>query len=83
MRPQILVLDEPSAGLDPRARRSLINLLSDLPITMLVSSHDLLMVRELFPRMVIMDEGKIVADGPTADLMNDEALLEAHGLEKP
>jgi cobalt/nickel transport system ATP-binding protein len=83
MRPQILVLDEPSAGLDPRARRALINLLRDLPITMLVSSHDLLMVRELFPRMVIMDEGKIVADGQTADFMNDEALLEAHGLEKP
>jgi cobalt/nickel transport system ATP-binding protein len=83
MRPQILVLDEPSAGLDPRARRGLINLLRELPITMLVSSHDLLMVRELFPRMVIMDEGKIVADGPTSELMNDEALLEAHGLEKP
>lgn len=83
MRPQILVLDEPSAGLDPRARRGLINLLRDLPITMLVSSHDLLMVRELFPRMVIMDEGRIVADGLTADLMNDETLLEAHGLEKP
>jgi cobalt/nickel transport system ATP-binding protein len=83
MRPQILVLDEPSAGLDPRARRSLINLLRELPITMLVSSHDLLMVRELFPRMVIMDEGRIVADGPTLELMEDEALLEAHGLEKP
>jgi cobalt/nickel transport system ATP-binding protein len=83
MRPQILVLDEPSAGLDPRARRGLINLLRDLPITMLVSSHDLLMVRELFPRMVIMDEGQIVADGPTLELMEDEALLEAHGLEKP
>ena len=83
MRPQILVLDEPSAGLDPRARRRLINLLRDLPITMLVASHDLLMVRELFPRMVIMDEGKIVADGLTTELMSDEALLEAHGLEKP
>lgn len=83
MRPQILALDEPSAGLDPRARRGLIHLLRDLPITMLVSSHDMLMVRELFPRMIIMDEGKIVADGPTADLMNDESLLEAHGLEKP
>jgi cobalt/nickel transport system ATP-binding protein len=83
MRPQILILDEPSAGLDPRARRGLINLLRDLPITMLVSSHDLRMVRELFPRMVIMDEGKIVADGLTSELMEDEALLEAHGLEKP
>jgi cobalt/nickel transport system ATP-binding protein len=83
MRPQILILDEPSAGLDPRSRRALINLLRDLPITMLVSSHDLLMVRELFPRMVIMDEGRIVADGLTSELMEDEALLEAHGLEKP
>jgi len=83
MRPQILVLDEPSAGLDPRARRGLINLLRELPITMLVSSHDLHMVQELFPRMVIMDEGKIVADGPTVELMENQALLESHGLEKP
>ena len=83
MRPQILILDEPSAGLDPRARRSLINFLRDLPITMLVSSHDLRMVRDLFPRMVIMDEGKIVADGLTAELLEDEVLLKAHGLESP
>ena len=83
MEPEILVLDEPSAGLDPRGRRDLINLLRDLPLTMLVSTHDLLMVRELFPRMVIMDEGHIVADGPTQELMEDVALLEAHGLERP
>ncbi len=83
MRPQILVLDEPSAGLDPRARRSLINFLRDLPITMLVSTHDLHMVRDLFPRMIIMDDGLIVADGPTHILLEDQALLEAHGLEKP
>ena len=83
MRPQILILDEPSAGLDPRARRSLINFLLDLPITMLVSSHDLRMVRDLFPRMIIMDEGKIVADGLTAELLEDEVLLKAHGLECP
>ena len=83
MRPQILILDEPSAGLDPRARRSLINFLRDLPITMLVSSHDLRLVRDLFPRMVIMDEGKIVADGLTAELLDDVVLLKAHGLECP
>jgi len=83
MKPEVLVLDEPTAGLDPRARRSLIRLLGELPLTMLVSTHDMLMVRELFPRMVIMDEGCIVADGPTGILMNDQALLEAHGLEKP
>jgi cobalt transport protein ATP-binding subunit len=83
MEPAILVLDEPSAGLDPRARRSLIGLLDSLALTMLVSTHDMLMVRELIPRMVIVDEGRIVADGPTEILMNDVALLEAHGLERP
>ncbi|MEE8356769.1 MAG: ABC transporter ATP-binding protein [Anaerolineales bacterium] len=83
MQPQILILDEPSAGLDPRSRRSLINFLRDLPITMLVSTHDLYMVQDLFPRMVIMDEGKIVADGATLELLEDEVLLETHGLELP
>lgn len=83
MKPEVLVLDEPTAGMDPRARRGLINLLRDLPLTMLVSSHDLALVRELFPRMVIMDEGRVVADGPTVELMKDEKLLTAHGLEKP
>jgi len=83
MKPEVLALDEPTSGLDPRARRSLINLLCDLPLTMLVSTHDMLMVGELFPRMVIMDQGQIVADGPTGELMEDEALLNAHGLERP
>jgi cobalt/nickel transport system ATP-binding protein len=83
MDPEILAFDEPSAGLDPRARRTLIRLLHDIPLTMLVSTHDMLMVRELFPRMVIMDDGRIVADGPTEELLDDIALLEAHGLESP
>ena len=83
MEPHILVLDEPTAGLDPRSRRSLINFLGDLPITMLVSTHDLRMVADLFPRMLIMDEGVIVADGNSGDLLEDDHLLEAHGLEKP
>jgi cobalt/nickel transport system ATP-binding protein len=83
MQPEVLVLDEPTAGLDPRARRSLIHLLKELPITMLVSSHDLMMVRELLPRTIIMDEGQVVADGLTDQIMQDEALLNAHGLEKP
>ena len=83
MKPEVLVLDEPTAGLDPRSRRSLINFLRDLPMTMLVSTHDMLMVHDLFPRMVIMDEGRIVADGLTGELMRDVGLLEAHGLESP
>ena len=83
MDPQILVLDEPSAGLDPRARRTLINLLRELPITMLVSTHDMRLVQELFPRTIVMDEGQIVADGRTKDILDDEVLLTAHGLEKP
>lgn len=83
MQPEVLVLDEPTAGLDPRARRSFINLLDDLPITMLVSTHDMHMVHELLPRMVVMDEGRIVADGPTEVLLKDEDFLYEHGLERP
>lgn len=83
MQPDLLVLDEPSAGLDPRARRSLIHLLHDLPQTMIVATHDLLMARDLLPRMVIMDNGRIVADGSTSDLLADPAFLEKHGLELP
>jgi energy-coupling factor transporter ATP-binding protein EcfA2 len=83
MTPEILVLDEPSAGLDPRARRSLIDLLREMPQTVLVSTHDMRLVAELFPRTVVMDEGRIVADGPTSAILNDEALLEEHGLERP
>ncbi|MEW6085703.1 MAG: ABC transporter ATP-binding protein [Chloroflexota bacterium] len=83
MNPSILILDEPSAGLDPRARRTLINLLRDLPITMLVSTHDMRLVEELFPRTIVMDEGLIVADGATKDILGDEKFLNEHGLEKP
>ena len=83
MDPQILVLDEPSAGLDPRARRTLINLLRELPITMLVSTHDMRLVEELFPRTIVMDEGLIVADGRTREILADEKFLNEHGLEKP
>jgi cobalt/nickel transport system ATP-binding protein len=83
MNPSLLVLDEPSAGLDPRARRTLINLLRELPITMLVSTHDMAMVKELFPRTIVMDEGTIVGDDQTPRILDDEKLLTAHGLEKP
>ncbi|KPK05244.1 MAG: cobalt ABC transporter ATP-binding protein, partial [Anaerolineae bacterium SG8_19] len=81
MKPEILVLDEPTAGLDPRARRNLINYLRDLPMTMLVSTHDMAMVAELFPSVAIMDEGQIVAEGPTSEILADKSLLERHGLD--
>ena len=83
MDPSILVFDEPSAGLDPRGRRELIRLLRSLGQTMLVSTHDMRLVAEVFPRTVIVDDGTIVADGPTDRILADQALLEAHGLEVP
>lgn len=83
MRPAALAMDEPSAGLDPRARRGLIRLLDALDQTILITTHDLLMVREIFPRSIIMDEGRVVADALTRDILADEALLERHGLELP
>jgi cobalt transport protein ATP-binding subunit len=81
MEPEFLALDEPTAGLDPRARRGLITLLWSLPQTMLISTHDLRMVAELLPRTIVMDQGRIVADRPTGEVLADAALLEAHGLE--
>ena len=83
MAPSVLVLDEPSAGLDPRGRRELINLLRGLEQTMLVSTHDMKLVSEIFPRTVIVDDGRIVADGATDAILADAALLESHGLEQP
>ncbi|MCK4741187.1 MAG: ABC transporter ATP-binding protein [Anaerolineales bacterium] len=83
MDPEVLVLDEPTAGLDPRGRRELIQLLRGLPQTMLVATHDMRMVAELFERTVIIDEGKVVADGPTAQILAETHLLEVHGLEAP
>lgn len=83
MSPSVLVLDEPSAGLDPRGRRELINLLRGLHQTMLVSTHDMKLVAEVFPRTLIVDEGLLVADGTTEELLADGPLLERHGLEQP
>jgi cobalt/nickel transport system ATP-binding protein len=83
MDPDVVVLDEPSAGLDPRTRRSLIDLLRQLPQTMLVASHDMRLVWDLCPRTVILDAGRLVADGPTADLLRNAELMERHGLECP
>ncbi len=84
MDPKILVLDEPTAGLDPRARRGLVRLLREIDQqTMLISTHDMRLVQELCSRTVILDRGCVVADGPTQVILSDEVLLEAHGLEAP
>ncbi len=83
MDPEILALDEPTSGLDPRARRGLIRLLGGLPQTMLAATHDMRLVAELFPRTLILDSGRIVADDATATILADRELLEAHGLEAP
>ena len=80
MDPRILVFDEPSAGLDPRARRELIELLQELPQTMVVATHDLDLALKLTTRTVILNQGKIAAEGPTAELLLDETLLAKNGL---
>lgn len=80
MRPQVLALDEPTAGLDPRGRRGIINLLASLDQTMLAATHDMTLVAELFPRVVVMDGGCIVFDGDTGEALGNRKLLLAHGL---
>jgi energy-coupling factor transporter ATP-binding protein EcfA2 len=81
--PSVLVLDEPSANLDPRGRRRLIQLLDRLTCTKLIATHDLEMVLDLCRRTVLLGAGRVVADGPSRDILGDVALIEAHGLEQP
>jgi len=83
MQPSVLALDEPTSDLDPRARRQTIELLRRFDHTMLVATHDMEMVVELCPRTVILRDGATAADGPTADLFRDTALLDACALEQP
>ncbi len=83
LRPRLMIYDEPSASLDIRSRRRLIQFLLTSPATALIASHDLEMVLEVCPRTIVIDGGRIVADGPSREIMNDEALMERHGLERP
>jgi cobalt/nickel transport system ATP-binding protein len=83
MECEVLALDEPTAGLDPRARRDLMRLLADLPCTQMIATHDLEMAVELFDRVALLSRGALVAEGEPEALLADEALMEAHGLEVP
>ncbi|MBA3252003.1 MAG: ABC transporter ATP-binding protein [Geodermatophilaceae bacterium] len=83
MRPEILVLDEPSSNLDPASRRELADILLALPVTILMVTHDLPYALQLCPRAVILDDGVIVRDAPTYDLLCDDATMAAHRLELP
>jgi len=83
MSPEILVLDEPSSNLDPKHRRNLIRLLTDLDITKIIATHDLDMVFDICTRIVLIDEGQIVADGEVNEILSNKDLLEAHNLEVP
>jgi cobalt/nickel transport system ATP-binding protein len=83
MRPKLIIYDEPSANLDIRSRRRLIRLLQSSPETILIASHDLELVLEVCNRVVLMDEGTVIADGNPLEILGNDKLMEAHGQEKP
>ena len=83
MAPQILLLDEPTMFLDPRGRRELIHLLQALPITKIIAAHDLEMILDTCQRVLVLDQGRLIAEGATECILRDAALMEAHGLEVP
>ena len=83
MQPQILVLDEPTAQLDPRSRRQLIHLLQHLPLTQIIATHDLDLAVDLCERTIVLSQGQIVYDGATEAIMNNPDFLEQHALEMP
>lgn len=83
MLPDVLVMDEPTAGLDPKARRQLRDLLQSFTHTKIIATHDLDLVVDLCPRTIVLCDGVIIADRPTLEIFNDEALLTRAHLEKP
>ncbi|MHB1425718.1 MAG: energy-coupling factor ABC transporter ATP-binding protein [Gemmataceae bacterium] len=83
MRPSILLLDEPSMHLDPRGRRELIQLLPTLGGTRIIASHDLELILQTCERVLLLDGGRLMADGLARTVLSDAVLMEAHGLELP
>lgn len=83
MLPDVLIMDEPSAGLDPFARRQVINLLKSFDHTRIIATHDLDLVADVCTRTIVLAEGQVIADGPTLHIFNDAAILAKSGLEKP
>ncbi len=83
MHPDVLVLDEPTSNLDPAGRRELGEILDDLDAALVVATHDLPFALQLCPRAVVLDDGVVVADGPTRDVLADAVLMAAHRLELP
>src|SRR5438876_4132179 len=83
MRPEILLLDEPSSHLDPRGRRELIHLINGLSVTKIIASHDLEFILETCQRAIVLDAGRVVADGPARMLLGNRNLMNDHGLEVP
>jgi energy-coupling factor transporter ATP-binding protein EcfA2 len=81
--PMVLALDEPTSNLDPRGRRQFMNILRELPAAKIIATHDLEMVLELCSRVLLLDEGRLHADGPTRSVLADAPLMAAHGLEVP
>lgn len=81
--PLVLVLDEPTSDLDPRGRRQLKALLRNLPVAKIIATHDLELALDLCSRVLVLDEGRVVAEGPAVSVLSDEPLMLAHGLEKP
>jgi cobalt/nickel transport system ATP-binding protein len=80
MQPQVLALDEPTAGLDPRSRRELIDLLIELPHTSFIATHDLDMVARIATRVVVLELGSVAANGPATEILANESLLWKYGL---
>jgi len=83
MEPDILVMDEPAASLDPRSRRAVIKLLNSFTHSKIIASHDLDLILDVCERCIVIRDGMIVADGPAASILSDAALLEENNLELP